>query len=129
MPIDYYIDHTQKIIFESWTGPISADVLRRYWINYMADERVMALRRTVVDVTKAEILFKAGDLFSLVSGIVIPRLGDRDWRTAIVVSDPVQYGVSRQYHIFASSYSRDAIFFDVASAIEWINAPRAKDKP
>lgn len=124
MPIDYKIDDTQQIIFESWAGPINADVLKRYWINYMADERVMALRRTVVDVTKAEILFNGNDLLSLVSGIVIPRLGERDWRTAIVVDDPVEYSASRQYHIFASSYSRDAIFFDVASAIAWINASR-----
>lgn len=95
MPIDY-IDSIQNIIFETWTGPIDAADLESYWTSYMADEKVMALRRTVVDLRPADIRFNASELLDLVTRVVAPRLSGRDWRTALIVDDPVQFGISRQ---------------------------------
>jgi len=50
----------------------------------------------------------------------VRTLGGRDWRTATVTESPVQYGVSRQYQVFAEGFSVDAIFTDPDEAMTWL---------
>jgi hypothetical protein len=122
MPIDYSIDRERGIIFETWTGDITAADLGAYWQRYLADPEVMALRRTLVDLRPCRILFNGQELSDLVSGVVIPILKGRDWKTAIVVEHPTQYGVCRQYQVFAENYSQDSIFHEPEEALAWLLA-------
>jgi len=123
MPISYSIDAQLGIIVETWVGDVSASDLAEYWKNYLANPEVLALRRTLVDLRQANPTFTGRELSALISSIVDPILQGRDWKTAIVVEKPVQFGVSRQYHAFAEHYSRDAIFSDPASALKWLTSP------
>ena len=68
----------------------------------------------------AEILFRGSDLAALIKSIVLPVLNGRDWKTAIVVEKPFQFGVSRQHQAFAERYSKDAIFQDMVEARNWL---------
>jgi hypothetical protein len=120
MPITYSIDADLGVIFEAWQGDVTAADLRRYWQAYLADPRVMALRRTLVDLREARILFTGPEFFDLVADVVKPALGGRRWTTAIVVARAVQFGVSKQYQAFAETYSRDAIFEDYDAALRWL---------
>jgi hypothetical protein len=120
MPITYTIDQEKKLITEVWTGEINAECLANYWKRYLDDPEVIALRRTLVDLRQAKILFAGSDLNFLIQSIVLPVLNGRDWKTAIVVEKPVQFGVSRQYQVFAEQYSKDAIFYDIEEASHWI---------
>jgi hypothetical protein len=120
MPIQYRVNSEGGIIEEAWSGTVSIRDLHEYWSAYLADPEVRRLRRTVVDLRAAEIAFTGVELNALVQSLVIPSLGGLDWKTALVVSQPVQYGVSRQYQVFAESYSSDAIFDDVGKAREWM---------
>lgn len=122
MPISYSIDAQLGIIVETWVGDVSAGDLAEYWRSYLADPEVLALRRTLVDLRQAHPTFNGRELSALISSIVDPVLQGRDWKTAIVVDKPVQYGISRQYHAFAEHYSHDAIFGDPASALEWLTS-------
>ena len=122
MPISYSIDHDRRIIFEIWTGEVSAADLGEYWKRYLADPDVMAIRRTLVDLRQCRILFKGTDLSDLVRSLVIPGLEGRDWKTAIVAERSVQFGVSRQYQVFAQSYSQDCIFHEPEAALAWLLA-------
>jgi hypothetical protein len=88
--------------------------------QYLEDPDVLAIRRTLVDLRQADILFKGSDLDSLIQSIVLPVLNGRDWKTAIVVEKPLQFGVSRQYQVFADRYSKDAIFYDLEEARNWL---------
>lgn len=123
MPITYSIDREQKLITEIWTGEINAECLAAYWQRYLEDPEVLAIRRTLVDLREAEILFKGSDLNRLIQTIVLPVLKGRDWKTAIVVEKSHQFGVSRQYQTFADHYSKDAIFYDVGEARNWLIGP------
>ncbi len=123
MPIQYRIDRATGIIEETWSGTVTIGDLRDYWRGYLADPEVLQLRRTVADLRAADIAFTGAELDSLVGALVLPMLGDRDWRTAIVVGDPVQFGVGRQYQVFADRYSRDSIFDDPEKAKAWLTAP------
>jgi hypothetical protein len=122
MPISYSIDSRLGIILETWVGNVSAKDLADYWRSYLANPEVLSLRRTLVDLRQAHPVFTGSELSGLISSIVDPVLQGRDWKTAIVVDKPVQFGISRQYHAFAEHYSRDAIFSDPASALEWLTS-------
>jgi hypothetical protein len=122
MPITYTIDRGQKIITEVWTGEIRAADLAEYWKRYLGDPDVLAIRRTIVDLRQAVIRFKGSEMDRLIQSIVEPTLMGRDWITAIVVDAPVQYGISRQYQVFAERYSKDAIFYSIGEAESWLRA-------
>jgi len=120
MPITYSLDAQQGIIFERWSGDVSASELACYWRSYLADPQVMAIRKTVVDLRESNPTFTGAELSGLIDTIVLPALAGRDWITAIVVQKPIQFGVSRQYQVFAEYYSRDAIFHEPDQALQWI---------
>jgi hypothetical protein len=120
MPISYTIDRERKLILEKWTGDIRHEDLAAYWKRYLADPEVMEIRRTIVDLRDAEILFSGMNFGFLIETIVLPALKGRRWTTAIVVADPAQYGLSRQYQVFADRYSCDSIFSSVDEAAKWI---------
>lgn len=123
MPISYSIDAQLGIIVETWIGDVSASELAEYWRNYLADPKVLSLRRTLVDLRQANPNFTGKELSALIASIIDPILQGRDWKTAIIVDKPVQFGISRQYHAFAEHYSLDAIFSDPALALEWLTSP------
>jgi hypothetical protein len=62
-------------------------------------------------------------------GGVLPALKGRKWTTAIVVADPIQFGVSRQYSAFAMYYSKDYIFPTMAEEESWIGASGSPTEP
>lgn len=123
MPITYSIDREDNLITEIWTGRIAAGDLEAYWRRLLSDPEVMAIRRTLVDLRKAEILFTGGELAALVDAVVTPKLAGRRWKTAVVVERPAQFGTVRQYQVFAGHFSSDAIFHDLDDARRWLGEP------
>ena len=120
MAITYRIDVENRLIEEKWVGAIDASGLRNYWINYLADPAVLEIRKTIVDLRDSIIMFNGYQLQNLIELHVLPILKGRDWRTAIVVDNPLQFGVSRQYQAFADKYSKDAIFKNMEEARRWL---------
>jgi hypothetical protein len=118
--ISYSVDKALGVIFEVWSGDITAADLQRYWQSYLADPDARAVRKSVVDLRHANIRFTGSELARLVETVVIPSLNGLQWKTAIVVATPVQFGVSRQYEVFAEQYSTDHIFRDFDEALRWI---------
>ena len=103
-----------------WVGDVFADDLAEYWQAYLANPNVLDIRRTLVDLRQSTIHFSGEDLARLITEIVNPTLQGRDWITAIIVEGESQYGVSRQYQVFAERYSRDAIFREYDQALQWL---------
>ncbi len=121
MPITYSIDRAKHLIFETWTGEIRAEDLAAHWKEYLADAEVLEIRRTIVDLRASVISFSGNDLWFLVESVVLPALKGRAWTTALVVAGgSVEYGVSRQYQVFATWYSKDSIFATLDEAEKWI---------
>jgi hypothetical protein len=123
MPINYCIKSDKGYILEQWSGHVSITDLEEYWTLYLSDAEVMRLRKTIVDLRNATIAFKGQELDDLVQSLVVPKLNGLRWKSALVVSDPVQYGISRQYHVFSHLYSKDSVFYDIKDAERWINGP------
>jgi hypothetical protein len=118
--ITYEVDQKRNVIFETWSGPVDAAELGAYWRAYLADPAVLRCRRTVVDLRKAVVVFKGHELSTLVKTIAEPVLAGRKWRTAVVVDEPHQFGVARQYSVFAEVYSSDEIFRTPEEALAWL---------
>ena len=119
MPITYTIDYDQKLIMEVWTGEIRAVDLGDYWKRYLANPDVLAIRRTIVDLRQAVIIFNGSEMNYLIHSLVQPILAGRDWKTAIVIEKPLHLGISRQYQVFAEGYSKDTIFYSIEEARSW----------
>ena len=122
MPITYTVDSDRAIIFEHWSGTVSANELGTYWKHILSDPEVMAIRRTVVDLREATIGFMGWDLEQLIDSVVTPVMKGRTWVTALITGHPVQVGISNQYSVFASHYSKEAIFADPDAAAAWVLA-------
>jgi len=126
MPITFSVDNRLGIVRETWIGAVTARDLRSLWTGYMADPEILALRVTYVDLRAASITFAGSQMRSLIKEVVDPVLQGREWLTAIVVSGPLQLGMSRQFQEFADHFSHDAIFFDDQDALEWLMRQRAE---
>jgi len=122
MPITYTIDDENRCIVETWTGMITASYLGAFWREFLADPVILAIGRSVVDIRECRLLFSGEQLAELVETIVAPALKGRKWTSAIVVTDPIQFEITRQYHILAESYSRDSIFGTPEDAIAWLRS-------
>ena len=124
MPITYSIDHENGCVVETWTGDVTARELMAHWRRYLSDPDVLALRRTLVDLRHCHIVFTASELAEMVSRVVLPAIQGRRWRTAIVLGDPSHFEMSRQYHAFAESYSKDSVFSTPDAALAWLRSQR-----
>jgi len=120
MPITYKIDRENRIIDEKWTGTVSRNDLSEFWKKFLEDPDVLDIRRTLVDLRESQITFTGSQMDTLIQSIVLPVLKGRDWKTAIVVTAPLQFGISRQYQVFAERFSKDSIFNDIDEARCWL---------
>lgn len=123
MPIDYTIDRDNGIVLVTWSGDVTIDELRRHLNAMLADPEALALRRSLSDVRRATLLFTGAELASLVATVLTPTLGNAGWKLALIVAQTAQYGMSRQFHVFAGPSSKSSIFFDRETALAWLLAP------
>jgi hypothetical protein len=129
MPLTYSIDDTRQIVLEVWTGDVTARMVGSLWKKYLADPRVMAIRRTLADLRECNLLLTGQDLSKLVETVAVPGLKGRDWHTAILVARPDQYGFSRQFHVFSHIYNKNQIFYEWDEALRWIVDQKVHEPP
>ncbi len=122
MPISYSVDRSHRLVLVSWTGDVTARDVRTHWKKMLADPEALSIARSLADLRSCNLLVTGRELWSLVDEVVTPRLEGRLWKTALVIARSEQYGVSRQYQVFAERYSTDEIFEDYDKALEWILA-------
>lgn len=120
MPITYAVDPERNLILVTFAGRITAHELGDHWKEFLSKADVMNCRRSVADIRQSILEFSGSELDTMIQHIVLPLTGTRKWRTAIVVDQPVQQGVARQYEVFADMFSEDELFFDLEAAVEWV---------
>ena len=120
MAITYEVDETAGLVREQWKGVISMEAMVVHWKQKLADPQVMRCRRTLVDVRESRFLFKGTELQRLVESILEPRLAGAGLRSAMLVKEPVQYGVANQFCAFFSRIGAVEIFQDEDEARAWI---------
>jgi hypothetical protein len=120
MPITYVVDRGLNIVITNWTMEISAETVTSHYTQVLQDASAMNCGKSLADLREADLKLTGSEFNQIIARIVIPKLGSRRWTSAIVVQRPDQYGVARQYDVFASSYSSNSIFYDYDKALEWL---------
>jgi hypothetical protein len=123
MTLTYRVDSALNVVFETWSGALTRADLRDGWERLMSDPAVQACRRSLADLTGAEFRLTGAELEDAVRGIILPRVQGGPWCSALVVSTPLSYGVSRQFQVFAEAGLHTAIFRDPDAAFTWLLMP------
>jgi len=123
MAITYRVDAGAGLAFEDWRGVITADDVHAHWTRMVNDPAVLACRGSLADIRECWVDFTGPDLQRLALTVLEPAFRGRQLRVAILVKDPVQYGVARQHRAFSSTFTEAVVFTDAAMAREWLLSP------
>lgn len=118
MPIDYRLEG--GYVRATWRGQVSADDVSAYWNRMFRDPAAYALGRSLTDARGSEPLVTGQELNDLVQMVAVPLLRGKRWRNALLVDQPVQYGIGRQFAVFAEAITAAELFYDEAAAIAWL---------
>jgi len=120
MPITYQVDATLGIVVARWCGPIPINEVVDYWTALAADKEALACGRAIADLRECELRFTGEELRLMAKQILEPALRGRNWKGAIVVKEPLQYGVSRQYGVYSEAFSNVNVFYSDVLARKWV---------
>ncbi len=120
MPIDCIPRPDDGFVEVIWSARNTAVELSRRWSEILTDPEVLRIGRALTDVRQAELGFSGEELAEVVDTVAAPALRGHYWRAAIVVRSPVQFGVSRQFEVFAHQFGESGIFYDPAEARRWL---------
>jgi hypothetical protein len=122
MPITYTVDTEQNVVLVTWRGDVTGDEYRAHLRTMLQDPDALRAGRSLTDLREANVLAHGAELNAILDAEALPRLGGRQWKTAVLVSSNVNFGVARQYQILAESENTDGVFRDYAEALAWLLA-------
>ncbi len=120
MPISYEVDEELDVVLVTWRGDVTVDDYRAHLRAMLQDPDALRSARCLTDVSQANILMSGAQLNAVGNAEAIPRLAGRTWKTAVVVSSAVNYGVARQYQILSESEGSDSVFRNREAALAWL---------
>jgi hypothetical protein len=120
MRISYSFDKEKNLVFETWIGEVGLKDLKRHWEEFLKDPLAVRCRRVLVDLRHSKILAFGHELNPFTVKVILPTLGARTWRTAIVV-DPERHRESAEHDgPCLERFSQDLIFHGLRPAEAWI---------
>lgn len=120
MPISYTVDKERNVVLVTWQGDVTAQDYRQHLRTLLEDPDALRAGKSLTDLTDAKVLVSGAELNAIGSAEAAPRLAGREWKTAVLVSSVVNYGVARQYQILSQAEGSDAVFRDRAAALAWL---------
>ena len=122
MPITYHADAAQGVLFSDWRGTITITEVSAYWTAFTSDKEAMACRGAIADLRECELQFNGASIRDLTERILKPAFQGKKWRSAIVVKDPVQFGMSRQYGVYSEIFlsGNVNVFYSDVMALKWL---------
>jgi hypothetical protein len=120
MPITYTVDKEQNVVLVTWRGDVTGDDYRAHLRTMLQDPDALRAGRSLTDLREANVLVHGAELNAILDAEALPRLAGRQWKTAVLVSSTVNFGVARQYQLLAQSENTDGVFRDYAEALDWL---------
>jgi hypothetical protein len=120
MPITYAVNTEQKFVHVTWQGDVTGEEYRAHLRKMLRDADALRAGRSLTDLRDANVLLSAAELNAIGSVEAVPLLSGRRWKTAVLVSSPLLYGLTRQYEILSQSEDTDCIFRDPDDALAWL---------
>jgi hypothetical protein len=120
MPISYTVDKKENVVMVTWKGDVTGDDYREHLRTMLRDPDALRAGRSLTDLRQANVLMSGVELTAIGTAEALPLLAGREWRTAVLVGSPLNFGVARQYQILSQSESTDYVFQDLAAALAWL---------
>jgi len=120
MGITFKVDDARGIVFADWTGDITVEDIARYWAALLSDQPAMACGRSITDLRNCTMQFTGEELRKLAQGILEPAMKGRNWKTAVIVRNPLHYGVTRQHEMFSEGFMQTNVFYSEDLARVWV---------
>ena len=120
MPITYTVDQQQNVVLVTWQGNVTGDEYRAHLRTMLQDPDALRAGKSLTDLTQANVLLSGAELNAIGNAEAAPRLAGRQWKTAVLVSSPLNFGLARQYEMLSESESTDCVFLDYAAALAWL---------
>jgi len=119
MPISYTIDHDLGVVFRTFTGDITLEVLAQHYKELLSDTNTAEIMTWVTDMRGCTLSVRGDDIRELVWQHIEPRMKGRRWHCATIVDTGVQYGAANQFAVYSSECGETRLFYDQREAIEW----------
>lgn len=123
MPITYEIDPELGLVFSQFEGYIRAQDLEEHWRRLLGDPAAPQRLALAAELGDSQLLVDGEDLQRLVRTVIEPLLGERRWRFAIIAPTPTQYGLAKQFMLFAEQCGDTETFRNADAAIAWLVDP------
>jgi hypothetical protein len=120
MPISYTHDTARRITVVTWSGTVTAREFADHYRLLLTDDTADGYRRCIADLRNCVIDISGEQIRDAIQTTVKPLLGSRPWRSAILVNDPVAFGISRQYAAYSQAFSQSQIFSDEREGLAWL---------
>jgi hypothetical protein len=120
MPITYTVDTEQNVVLVTWRGDVTGGEYRAHLRTMLQDPDALRAGRSLTDLREANVVAHGAELNAILDEEALPRLAGRQWKTAVLVSSTVNFGVARQYQLLAQSENTDRVFRDYAEALAWL---------
>ena len=114
------IDHERRFLRGTWSGVVAAADIIAAVDSLLADPEAWAVGRSLTDMRAAELELHPADINAALLGSIAPNFGQRQWRMALLVTTPLQYGICRQFLALTSSNFSGDVFYDEAAALTWL---------
>jgi hypothetical protein len=130
MPIEYCIDHDQRIVFAATIGTMTDADVFGYQRNVWGDPQVAGYNE-LMDMTQVTdfAIASGGRVRELatMSAAMDPSVGRSKF--AIVAPGDVAYGLARMYEVYRESNARSrkevSVFRTMAEALKWLGVTAA----
>lgn len=120
VPITYAVNTEQNFVQVTWQGDVTGEEYRTHLRAMLRDPDALRAGRSLTDLRGANVLLSGAELNAIGNVEAVPLLSGRRWKTAVVVSSPLNYGLTRQYQILSQSEDTDCVFGDPDDALAWL---------
>jgi hypothetical protein len=120
MPIAYKVNAALGIVFADWRGTVTAKDIAGYWTELASDQAALACGRSITDISSCDMQFTGEELRLLAKEILEPAIRGRNWKTAVIIKNPVHYGVTRQHEMLSEGFMNTNVFYSDVLARKWV---------
>lgn len=120
MPITYTVNTEQNFVQVTWRGDVTGEEYRAHLRKMLRDPDALRAGRSLTDLREANVLMSGAELNAIGNADAVPLLIGLRWKTAVVVSSPLNFGLTRQYQIVSQSEDTDCVFRDPDDALAWL---------
>ena len=114
------IDHERGFLRGTWTGRVTGIELADATRTLLENAEAMRLGRSLTDLRLAQLEVHMPDISRILEELIVPGLGERRYRMALLVADALQFGICRQFLSLTEPHIEGEAFYDEDEALTWL---------